>query len=110
VLRPDEETTHALPRGGNLAHDQPEESVPQCGDVGNLVMWGVTMANVAEVLCTGILVVHIDESARCTKPGCGTRWDGDASVAIERHLDVVACSSYFVEGCPACRDIRVWTR
>jgi len=68
------------------------------------------MAEVAQALCAGTLIVHIDESAWCSDPNCITRQNGDANVAAQRHLDVMSCSAFFVEGCPACRDIRVWSR
>jgi len=67
------------------------------------------MADVIEVLCAGTLIVHVDESAWCSEPGCATRWEGDASTAAKRHPVVVPCSTYFTQGCPACQDIRVWT-
>jgi hypothetical protein len=68
------------------------------------------MADVAEALCAGTLIVHLDESAWCSDPNCTTRQNGDAGVAARRHPDVVSCSAFFSEGCPACQDMRVWTR
>jgi hypothetical protein len=71
---------------------------------------GGKMADVVEALCAGNLVVHIDESAWCSNPSCITRENGDASVASKRHLDITSCTDYFSEGCPACQDLRVWSR
>jgi len=68
------------------------------------------MAEVVEALCGGTLIVHVDESAWCSDPACLTRQNGDAAVATKRHVDVMSCMSYFADGCPACQDIRVWTR
>jgi hypothetical protein len=83
-----------------------------CHMIGQSAAGGrqVTMAEVVEALCAGTLIVHLDESAWCSEPGCAARTTGDATAAAKHHPAVVTCSSYFAEGCPACKDIRVWTR
>jgi hypothetical protein len=106
VLRHDEQMTQGLHGRRLPAHDPSGKPILGPG-VGE---GGFRVADVTEVLCTGTLVMHVDESAWCTEPKCDTRWSGDPSDATRRHPVVTSCSAYFVQDCPACRDIRVWSR